>query len=133
SYVFSFVGVSSAQAIVLPQEKNPGLAALCSLAFAGGGQIHNGELGKGFGIMGGQALLVTIATVSFSRIDPTNIEDVKMPTTTVVALLGSVALSGWAMYDVYSTAEKINEREVTKHLNAYVDGEKLGVQFAFEF
>ena len=126
--VFSCTATGFAKEIVIPQEKSPGLAALLSLLISGGGQIYNGEIGKGFGIMGGQVLLsgVTLASVASADYD-------QFPTVGLMAMMGSLVLSGWSIYDAYATAEKINEGAIAKYLNAYIDDQRIGLKLGFEF
>ncbi|MGB9772049.1 MAG: hypothetical protein ACPLX7_08775 [Candidatus Kapaibacteriota bacterium] len=43
--------IDSSKIIIIPSEKNPALAFLCSLIFPGLGQMYNEEVGKGFTIL----------------------------------------------------------------------------------
>lgn len=51
----------------IPQQqviaKNPGIAALISAFWTGGGQIYNGQLGLGFGLMALQAVNIVLTFV----------------------------------------------------------------------
>jgi len=44
-------------------EKNPGLAAVLSFFFAGLGQIYNGQIGKGLGIMAVQIINIFLMAI----------------------------------------------------------------------
>jgi TM2 domain-containing membrane protein YozV len=73
-------------------EKNPVLAAILSLIISGVGQIYNGQWKKG--------ILILVVTI-------------------IVALLFgllSLIVVVYAMYDAYTTAQKINNGEPVKDL-----------------
>ena len=78
--------------------------------------------------MGGQVLLsgVTLASVASADYD-------QFPTVGLMAMMGSLVLSGWSIYDAYATAEKINEGAIAKYLNAYIDDQRIGLKLGFEF
>ncbi|RPF49606.1 hypothetical protein EDD75_0425 [Thermodesulfitimonas autotrophica] len=71
-------------------QKNPGLAAVLSFFIAGLGQIYNGQIGKGIGLMVAEILswLLCAVVVGF----------VLLPVVWI-----------YAIYDAYKTAEKINQ------------------------
>lgn len=73
-------------------EKNPGIAAVLSFIITGAGQIYNGEIGKGIGLMVLQVVNVLLMAVLIGFIT--------FPATWI-----------WAIYDAYKTAEKINTGE----------------------
>ena len=69
--------------------KNSGVAALLSFFFTGAGQIYNGEIGKGIGMLVLQVINVMLMFV-------------------VIGLFTYPAVWIWGMYDAYHTAERIN-------------------------
>ncbi|MFC6769079.1 zinc ribbon domain-containing protein [Natrinema soli] len=73
-------------------EKNPGISAVLSFFITGAGQIYNGEIGKGIGLMVLQVVNVLLMAVLIGFIT--------FPATWI-----------WAIYDAYKTAEKINTGE----------------------
>lgn len=127
--VFTFgASASAVETVYLYHEKNPGAAALFSFLINGGGQIYNGEIGKGLLIMGGQAALATVSVVSASN---TNYGEPN--TIGAIAGAGMVGLAIWSMYDAYTTAERINEKARQRHIKAFIDDKNVGLQVAFEF
>ncbi len=75
------------------QEKNPGIAALASAVWTGAGQIYNGEIAKGIGLM---ALMFVSALLIFVAIG--------FITTPLIWI--------YSIYDAYRTAEQINQQPV---------------------
>jgi TM2 domain-containing membrane protein YozV len=71
------------------QKKNPGLAAIASFFFSGLGQIYNGEIGKGFLLIGVQIINVFLMVIFIGFI-----------TFPLVWVYG--------VYDAYKTAERLN-------------------------
>ncbi|MDN5375132.1 MAG: hypothetical protein PWQ39_172 [Thermacetogenium sp.] len=71
-------------------QKNPGLAAVLSFLITGLGQIYNGQIGKGIGLIvaAGIAGLLCFVVIGF-------------------VLLPIIWIYG--IYDAYKTAEKINQ------------------------
>lgn len=74
------------------EEKNPGIAALLSFIVTGAGQIYNGEIGKGIGLIVLQVINVVLMAVAIGFIT--------FPVTW-----------GYGIYDAHSTAKKINSGE----------------------
>ena len=72
------------------KQKSEGLAAVLSFLIPGLGQIYNGEIGKGIGIL----VLTIILGILFFLL---------------VTLLVLFILWIWNIYDAYSTAKKMNE------------------------
>lgn len=72
------------------QTKNPGLAAVLSFFFAGLGQIYNGQIGKGFGLMAAAVVCGVLCTV-------------------IIGFFLLPFVWGFGIYDAYKTAEKINQ------------------------
>ncbi|RMG51876.1 MAG: hypothetical protein D6723_09800 [Acidobacteria bacterium] len=70
--------------------KNPGVAAVLSFFFAGLGQIYNGQVGKGVGIMVAYFFSILLMFVFIGFI-----------TTPVLWI--------WGMVDAYRTAERMNQ------------------------
>jgi TM2 domain-containing membrane protein YozV len=71
------------------QNKNPGLAAVASFFFAGLGQIYNGEIGKGFLLMGVQVINVLLMFV-------------------VIGFITYPLVWAYGIWDAYRTAERLN-------------------------
>jgi TM2 domain-containing membrane protein YozV len=74
---------------VVPQQKNPGLAAVLSFLISGVGQIYNGEIGKGI-------LIIVVQIVN---------------AVLMMLVIGFITWLGvwiWSIYDAYKTAERIN-------------------------
>jgi len=129
--VFGVSAIGLAESINIPKEKNPGIAALASLVFTGGGQIYNGQIGKGFAIMGGQVLLVSITYSSL--IASVENDNPSLSTVGLVSGVGSLVLSGWSIYDAYSSAEKINAKAAARYINAYIDETDVGLSLTLKF
>ena len=91
------------QKMDITQNKNAGIAAVLSFLFCGLGQIYNGEIGKGalliiLQIINGIILFVGIFAM-FAGIPP-----IGFITYPIVWIYG--------VWDAYTTANKINEKEV---------------------
>lgn len=71
-------------------QKNPGLAAILSFFIVGLGQIYNGQIGKGIGLMLAAMICGFLCTV-------------------VIGFILLPAVWTYAIYDAYKTAEKINQ------------------------
>lgn len=71
-------------------QKNPGLAAILSFFIVGLGQIYNGQIGKGIGLMVAAMISGLLCTV-------------------VIGFILLPAVWIYAIYDAYKTAEKINQ------------------------
>lgn len=69
-------------------EKSSGVAALLSFLFTGAGQVYNGQLGKGIGIMIG-------ALIGY-----------------MLFVIPGVLVVLYGIYDAYSTAGKMNKGEI---------------------
>ena len=79
---------------VEPQRlKNPGLAAILSFFWTGLGQIYNGQVGKGFGLM---ALDIVNFILIFLGI----------------GLITGLATRIYSIADAYKTAKRINQGEM---------------------
>ncbi|WP_228842297.1 zinc ribbon domain-containing protein [Halococcus agarilyticus] len=72
------------------QEKSPGLAALASAVWTGAGQIYNGEIGKGIGLM----VLMFFSVLAMF---------------VLIGLLTTPLIWGYSIYDAYRTAERTNQ------------------------
>jgi TM2 domain-containing membrane protein YozV len=74
--------------------KNPGVAAVLSFFFVGLGQIYNGQIAKGIGmiILGVICILLMLAVIGF---------------------IAYPILWLWGIYDAYHTAESINQTTTT--------------------
>ena len=70
--------------------KNPGVAAVLSFFFAGLGQIYNGQIGKGLGIMFAYFISILLMFV-------------------IIGFITTPILWIWGMIDAYQTAERINQ------------------------
>lgn len=73
------------------QEKNPGIAALASAVWTGAGQIYNGEIAKGIGLM--VLMFVSVLLVFL-----------------VIGLITTPIIWIYSVYDAYRTAERINQQ-----------------------
>lgn len=71
-------------------QKNPGLAAVLSFLITGLGQIYNGQIGKGIGLLIAAVVSAALCTVIIGFV-----------------LLPIIWIYG--IYDAYKTAEKINQ------------------------
>lgn len=71
------------------QKKNPGLAAVASFFFAGLGQVYNGQIGKGFLLIGIQIINVFLMLI-------------------VIGFITYPIVWAYGVYDAYKTAEKLN-------------------------
>ncbi|MFB6284210.1 MAG: hypothetical protein ABEK59_09820 [Halobacteria archaeon] len=74
--------------------KEPGIAALASVIITGAGQIYNGQIGKGIGLMVLQVVNVALMFV----------------------LIGFVTLPltwAYSVYDAYKTSKRINNGDIT--------------------
>ncbi|WP_244603505.1 zinc ribbon domain-containing protein [Methanococcoides sp. NM1] len=82
-------GVPTGTRYLTPQSpKDPGLAAVLSLLFSGLGQVYNGELRKGIGILVG----VVVGWVTF--------------------LIPGLIICIYGVYDAYTTSKKMNAAEI---------------------
>jgi TM2 domain-containing membrane protein YozV len=75
-------------------EKNPGIAAVASFFWGGLGQIYNGQIAKGIGLMLLQAINVLLMFV-------------------LIGFLTYFITWVYAIYDAYNTAEKINSGKIS--------------------
>lgn len=72
------------------QKKNPGVAAIASFFFSGLGQIYNGEIGKGFLLIGIQIVNMLLMAL-------------------IIGFITFPLTWAYGVYDAYKTAEKINK------------------------
>lgn len=84
----------------LTQIKNPAIAAVLSFFITGAGQIYNGQLGNGIGVF---LLVLALYFIGFFTIDIG---------IGFLLLLIATILWIWAIYDAYTTAQKINRGEI---------------------
>lgn len=75
--------------------RNPGIAGLISLFVPGGGQIYNGEIGKGL-------LMMFLAGLSFFLVF------------IVVGLFTGPVVWIWSIFDARNSAIRLNESEAKK-------------------
>jgi TM2 domain-containing membrane protein YozV len=73
--------------------KNPGLAALLSFIWTGPGQIYNGQVGKGFGLM-----ILDIVNFFLIFIG--------------IGIITGLIIRIYSVFDAYTTAKRINEGEL---------------------
>ena len=71
--------------------KNPGIAALASAVWTGAGQIYNGEIGKGIGLM----VLMFVSALAMI---------------VAIGFLTTPLIWGYSIYDAYRTAERTNQQ-----------------------
>ena len=74
--------------VLVPEEKNPFLATVCSFFIPGLGQVYNGETAKGVGIFAGT--LVGLFLV----------------------IIPGLIVWAYGLYDAYTTAKKMNTQEI---------------------
>ena len=77
------------QVIVIKTAKSPGIAAVLSFFWAGLGQIYNGEIGKGIGLIIAHFISLLLMFV-------------------IIGFITTPILWIYGMVDAYQTAEKIN-------------------------
>ena len=75
-------------------EKNPGLAAVLSFLIIGLGQIYNGQIGKGIGLIVGMVISAFLFVL-------------------LIGIPIYIILWLYSIYDAYNTAKKINAGEIT--------------------
>ncbi|HHT18487.1 MAG: zinc ribbon domain-containing protein [Euryarchaeota archaeon] len=73
--------------------KSPGLAAVLSALWVGLGQIYNGEIGKGLGLMVAYIISALLILV-------------------LIGIITTPILWIYGIYDAYDTAKKINTGEI---------------------
>jgi TM2 domain-containing membrane protein YozV len=73
------------------EEKSPGIAALASAVWTGAGQIYNGEIGKGIGLMA--LMFVSVLSVFVA-----------------IGVVTTPLIWFYSIYDAYQTAERSNQR-----------------------
>ena len=78
------------KSVTVKQEKSPGIAAIASAIWCGLGQIYNGQIGKGIGLMIAYAFSALLCLV-------------------LIGFLTTPVLWIYGIYDAYKTAEKINQ------------------------
>jgi TM2 domain-containing membrane protein YozV len=76
------------QPVAVREEKNAGVALILSFFFTGSGQVYNGELGKGIGV-----LLGTIIGY-------------------MIFVIPGLLVFLYGLYDAYTTAQKMNKGEI---------------------
>jgi TM2 domain-containing membrane protein YozV len=106
-------------------KKNPGVAAVLSFLWPGLGQIYNGQIGKGIGIMVALALLGILAIPLFSHTshwiiallyDPKEIPGAMWIWVFLTIGLTAFSFILWfsQIVSAYGTAKKINQSEMRK-------------------
>jgi TM2 domain-containing membrane protein YozV len=80
--------VYTQQPVAVRQEKNAGVALILSFLFTGSGQVYNGEMGKGIGV-----LLGTIIGY-------------------MIFVIPGLLVFLYGLYDAYTTAQKMNKGEI---------------------
>lgn len=83
--------------------KSAGIAAVLSVIFSGLGQIYNGQIFKGLVILLVQAANVFVVTEFF-------IASIILIPLAFISIPLAIIIWVWAIYDAYSSAEKINRR-----------------------
>ncbi|MFC1507298.1 hypothetical protein ACFLQ6_09555 [Thermoproteota archaeon] len=87
------VRVAPPPTVFLPiKRKNPGTAVILSLLIVGLGQIYNGQVGKGIGLIIIQIIVVSSTLAMFG----------------IFGFLIALPISLYSIFDAYHTAEKIN-------------------------
>ncbi|MGB9126859.1 zinc ribbon domain-containing protein [Methanoregula sp.] len=88
--------------VIIPEEKNPVLAAVCSLLVPGFGQVYDGKMARGFAIFFGTVIGL------------------------ICLIVPGVIIWLFGVYDAYSIAKKMNNKEIpflptkTAHLIIYI-------------
>lgn len=72
-------------------QKNPGLAAVLSFLITGLGQIYNGQIGKGIGLLIAAAVSAALCTV-------------------IIGFVFLPVIWIYGIYDAYKTTEKLNRQ-----------------------
>jgi TM2 domain-containing membrane protein YozV len=80
--------VYTQQPVAVREEKNAGVALILSFFFTGSGQVYNGEMGKGIGVL--------IGTVIGS----------------MIFFIPGLLVFLYGLYDAYTTAQKMNKGEI---------------------
>jgi TM2 domain-containing membrane protein YozV len=80
--------VYTQQPVAVREEKNAGVALILSFFFTGSGQVYNGEMGKGIGV-----LLGTIIGY-------------------MIFVIPGLLVFLYGLYDAYTTAQKMNKGEI---------------------
>jgi TM2 domain-containing membrane protein YozV len=80
--------VYTQQPVAVREEKNAGVALILSFFFTGSGQVYNGEMGKGIGVL--------IGTVIGS----------------MIFFIPGMLVFLYGLYDAYTTAQKMNKGEI---------------------
>ncbi len=83
-------------------QKNSGLALLCSFFIVGGGQVYNGQVGKGIAMFGGALTMGLLSLIPF------------------VGWLFWLPVLGfyiWNLVDAYNSAERINRDSAQQQYN----------------
>ncbi len=88
------------------QIKNPGIAAVLSFFITGVGQIYNGQLGNGLGVLLLEYGLFIIGLMTILFLHPA------LSGIGILLIFIAVIIWIWAIYDAYTTAQKINRGEI---------------------
>lgn len=152
--LFSLSAVSKAQRVteedIIPSEKNPALAFVCSLIIPGLGQMYNEEVDKGFLLLGGAfgGILVTSVTATSANYSENS---VPIP---AVGLLIYAFCSLYSIIDAPITANQITktsrlrnafrakklssityttENDISVDLSPYLHQSSVGIQLNVSF
>jgi TM2 domain-containing membrane protein YozV len=80
--------VYTQQPVAVREEKNAGVALILSFFFTGSGQVYNGEMGKGIGVLIGTVIGYMIFVIP------------------------GLLVFLYGLYDAYTTAQKMNKGEI---------------------
>ena len=132
--------------IKLTKEKEPVLAAVCSIVLTGAGQAYNEQWGKG-GILFGTNLVgygLIFGSIEENDEGETEIAEDR-GAMALIGLLMAVGSQIYSVVDAYNTANEINKRvskaQVLQYesdrfslgINPFVSRRRIGTSFSFRF
>lgn len=134
--ILGSVGVASASdsprvTTTTTRYREPGVALLWSLLLVGGGQIYNGQIGKGLLMMVGEVFAASMMYRVETVYDPYwgYRSEIK---TNNIAIVATIVIPIWSMVDAYSTAKQIN-KEYGFTLEFDPRKDYIGFRYAFKF
>ena len=102
----SFSEVKYPEIMYLAEKKSPESALCWSLLMAGGGQMYNGEIGKGFFMLSSQIFCLAPMFVETSSGTEKLIP---------ISALGFLGIGIWSVVDAYKGANRFNEKLKQKY------------------
>lgn len=104
-----------------PSRREPGTALLFSLLLTGGGQMYNGQTGKGLLMLGG---VITSGLLYGSAVQNQG------PSAGTPWLVAALGIATWSVVDAYTAAEAINRE---KGWALRIEPDNVGLGYAFKF